>query len=343
MLILLREPIATHVKVWLLLSQQLPQIPIKPLHLLTSAPGHEVVRIETAAGPMVADLFTPARPRVVSAPGSKRPAVMLALGIHLREPDRPNILGFAETFARLGYVVLWPRGAAIDAGHWTLEEPETFVAGLQYLAGRPGVDPQRISIFGISLGASIALVAASDARVADQVNGMLVFGPYYSMADYLMSLVTHTAIPTATSNAGSQPPAVPWTPSDDALHLTRQVLEGLGHPEAAALLTSTPPSNTAERLRLLAAGPLQQLARFDPSRHLGGYRARTFILHDQGDPYVPFIESEKLKAALPEHQLGAFLLSDLFQHSVVKGGFGIETLKGIAELYAFATAALGHF
>ncbi len=347
-LFLFREPLATHAQVWLLLSEQLPQIPIKPLSALTSKPAHEVVRIETAVGPVVADLFTPAGPRFDLAPGAPRPALMIALGIHQRESDRPSLLSFAETFARLGYVVLWPRGAAIDAGHSTLEEPETFVAGVQYLAGLAPVDPERISIFGISLGASIAMVAASDVRIANQVHGIVAFGSYYSLTDYILSLVTRTAAPTDSTverggAAPTPPAAAPWSPSDDALHRTRQVLEGLGYPEVAALLTSTPPVDAAERLRPLAAGPLQQLARFDPSRHLGTLRAKTFILHDQSDPYVPFVESEKLRDALPAHEVGAFLLTDLFQHTAVEGGFSGDTIRGIARLYAFATATLGYF
>jgi pimeloyl-ACP methyl ester carboxylesterase len=335
-LLLLREPLITQAKVWLLLAEQLPQVPFKPLSILTAKPTHETIRIETADGPVIADVFTPASGRLQLWP-ARRPAVMLALGIHLREPDRPNIYAFAETFARLGYTVLWPRGAAIDAGQWTLEEPETFVAGIQYLAGLPGVDPARISIFGISLGASIALVAASDSRVADRVHGIVVFGAYCSLNDYLTSLVTRAA---ASSDSTA---SLPWSPSDDAVHLTRQVLEGLGYPQAGALLNGAPPDDAAERLRQLSAGPLQQLARFDPSRNLGSLQARTFILHDRNDPYVPPVESQKLMYALPADQVGAFLLSDLFQHSVARADFGRDTLQEVARLYGFTTAALQYF
>lgn len=333
--ILFRESLATHAQVWLLLTQQLPQSPVKPLHAFTAPPTHDVVRFESALGPVVGDLFTPTdRVPGLGTPSAGRPALMLALGIPLRVDDRHYILEFADTLARLGYVVLWPRSTSLDAVEWKFEEPETFVASFQYLEKLASVDPGRISIFGVSIGASIAFVGAADVRIADRLRALIAFGPYYDLGDYLISLATRSA----RAN-GSE---VAWEPGDDALDQARKVLAGVGQPEAAAILAAPADSETLTRLRSLAAVRLPALSRFNPAAHVHAFRATTFILHDQGDQYVPYGESLKLRRALPQQQVGAFLLSNLFQHARVREGLTGETIRDVVALYGFATAALGH-
>ena len=136
---------------------------------------------------------------------------------------------------------------------------------------------------------------------------------------------------------------ISWQPSEDAADQARRVLAGIGQPEAAALLGSPVSSDTAVTLRALAASRLQALSRFDPAQHLQGYRAKTFILHDRDDVYVPYVESEKLRRALPGQQIGAFLLSNLFQHANVKADINWDLTKEVAALYVFATAVLAYF
>lgn len=324
---LLREPLSVHGKVLLLLSEQLPQIPIKPISALTPAPTREQARFNSRQGEVVADVLTPAG----GGTDARYPAVVLALGIPLLERDRPNILGVAETFARLGYVTVWPRSAALDAIQWRLEEPEVFVSTVEWLGTRERVDSERISFFGISIGSSLAMVAAADPRIADRVENLIAFGAYHDLGEYLTSLVSRSAQLDGRT--------VPWVPHEWALEQARDVLTGIGQPEAARLIDAAP-ARTDGTLQTLIAARLPSLDRFNPARHLEAYRARTFILHDRNDGFVPYVESERLRRALPGRQIGGFLLSDLFQHANVKAEFGLETLREMAALYRFAAAVM---
>jgi hypothetical protein len=74
--------------------------------------------------------------------------------------------------------------------------------------------------------------------------------------------------------------------------------------------------------------------------HLAGLRARVFVLHDRGDPYVPYTESVRLHASLAEERRGAFLLSALFEHAQPRGGLSPELPREVAALYGFLTATL---
>jgi acetyl esterase/lipase len=376
--LLFREQIAAHARVLLLLSEQLPQIPIKPLTWVTAAPQRGVVELPGGDQRVVADLFLPGDVR----DGRRAPGVILAMGIPLLERDRPNLLGFADTLARLGYVVLWPRSASLDAVEWRLEEPGTFARAVDFLRGHEAVDPERVSFFGVSIGASIALVAASQPRTAEEIHAFVAFGAYYDLYDYIGSLVTRSMVgwrraedgpgfPPARERQGNaregqgnagegqgnagegqgnagerQGTAVegqggvetqPWEPSPWAIEQAELTLRGMGLPQVARLVASPSPSGAAE-LERLAGVELPPLRKFDPSATLGGYRAPTFILHDRSDGFVPYVESEKLRRALPREQVGAFLLSDLFQHAVAKPDFSWGTVKEIAALYGFSAA-----
>jgi pimeloyl-ACP methyl ester carboxylesterase len=325
------RPLATHGKVLLLLSQELPFIPVKPLQLLTAAPIHEQLRLDSERGPVLADLFLPARGFGAEAPRSQ-PAVILAMGVKTSERDRPIMLSFARTLARLGFVALWPRSEALDAGVSLPEEPATFVSGVRYLRELDQVDPDRISILGFSIGASVALVAASDARIADGVPALIFFGGYYDIFSYIASIATRSIVVDGQ--------VVPWEPHEDVAGHFHQILEnkrayGLlrifgaaTRDEAELVLRSVPPTEVAE------------LQRYSPAEHLGALAARLFVLHDRGDRFVPYVESLTLRRAAPDALVGAFLLTDLFEHAQPKEGLSWQALADIVSVYRFAYAVV---
>jgi hypothetical protein len=181
-----------HVKATLLLLQALPQVPVKPLTVLSNAPVHQRIELASPHGPIVADLFRPV-PRFGTIQPHTKPALVLALGVRTKPRDRTLVLSFAQTMSRLGYVVLWPRLQALDRGMPLLESPETFVLGMRYLKGVDLVDHHRITIFGFSVGASLALVAATNQQIAKEVHALVFFGGYYDIFSYLTSLATQTS------------------------------------------------------------------------------------------------------------------------------------------------------
>src|SRR5919206_5264700 len=147
------RPIETHAKTLLLLSEVFPQAPVKALSALTAPPVHRKIQLASQQGTIVADLFVPT-PWRGHRGRHTTPAVMLALGVKTKPRDKLLLLDFAQALSRVGYVVLWPRLQALDKGISMLEHPSTFTVGFRYLERLDSVAPQRISLLGISAGAS---------------------------------------------------------------------------------------------------------------------------------------------------------------------------------------------
>lgn len=325
--------LATHARVLLMLTQVLPQFPIKPLSWLTPQPRHERIRFTTGEGAVVGDLFQPGHRRS-RAGRTPRPALVLAFGMTLHEHDRPILLDLGRTLARLGFVCLWPRLETVDAGAPLPEVPTTFSGAATYLASRDDVDPQRISSLGFSVGASTALVAAAQVPAPDSVRAVIFFGGYFDLLEYLVSAGSGTVL------AGGQ--VIPWKPTGEVRRRMEPILQatalpsllGLfhtaGRPAAQRIVDDAPPAEVAG-LRALS-----------PAEHLQRVRARVFILHDRGDAFVPYVESLKLRAALPPAQLGAFLLTDLFAHAQPKSGLSLQVARDVIRLYRFVYAVLAY-
>ena len=318
-----------HVKATLLLLQALPQVPVKPLSVLSNAPVHQRIVLASTHGPIVADLFRPV-PRFGTIQPHTKPALMLALGVRTKPRDRTLILSFAQTMSRLGYVVLWPRLQALDRGMPLLESPETFVLGVRYLKDVDLVDRHRITIFGFSVGASLALVAATNQQIAQEVHALVFFGGYYDIFAYLTSLATQTSSIDGKTTA--------WHPDREAVELVHDLLR---HEHAGAITRVFAARTQAEAAAILRAAPASELAtlrQVSPSYHIKDFRAHIFILHDKGDHFVPYVESAKLNQALGSRVGKTYLISNLFEHTQPKVGLSWHIIQDATALYSYTVS-----
>ncbi len=299
------KPLTAGARVLLLLSEEFPQIPIKPLHLLTNQPKHEQIKF---ADGIVADLYLPNSP-------TAKPALIIAMGVRTNETDRPTILGFADTLARLGYVVMWPRLEALDKEEIKLEQPQTFIDSFQYLEERPEVDNDRISFMGFSVGSSLAMVAAADSTINDQVRSLIFFGGYYNIIDYLTSLGTSSMVVDGQK--------VPWIPHEDGLNHVKGILEKEEIDQRQFISGN------------LKDGDIKKLLVYSPDQKLLMYKAPIFILHERADSYVPYTEAIKLREALDGKVPTTYHLANLFEHVQPKKGFSPQILGEFAGLFGF--------
>jgi pimeloyl-ACP methyl ester carboxylesterase len=238
------------------------------------------------------------------------PAVILALGVKTNPRDKPVILDFAQALSRLGYVVLWPRLQALDKGASMLEQPGTFIVSFRYLHGLDRVAPQRISLLGISAGASVAFVAAADPRINKQVHALIFFGGYYDIVDYLASL--------ATSVSSFNNRTIAWHPSPEAVRHVQEILRA-GHAQgiAQAFAAATKVRRLEQAGALLRSVPEREmgwLRQVSPSHHSSTFKARIFILHDKGDDFVPYLQSAQLNQSVPKIVERTYLITELFEH-----------------------------
>lgn len=318
LIVFLYQSLATHAKILLFISEEFPQIPFKPLGTITKSPLYQKVKFESVSGEIVADLFVPAN-------GRPKSAIVVAMGIKTAQKDKPLILKFADTMARLGYVTIWPRLEVLDQGTSLPEQPETFIEGFKYLAEFPQTDPGRITFVGFSVGSSVALVAAADPEIANQVHGLVFFGGQFDIFDYLLSLASKTY-----QVDGER---VKWNAAEDARSHARGLLK-----EATQTAKIFEVSNIEEMQTILAQVPDQEkenLKRYSPKEYVSKFQGKLFILHDKTDHYVPYVESVKLNEALGARGDQVFVLVDLFEHVQPNKPLSWQNLKELAKLYGF--------
>ncbi len=307
-IVILWKPALTNTKALLLITQEFPQIPFKPLHSVTREPILSHVQFGEEEK-VVADIMIPGDRKT-------HPAIIFAMAVRIHENDRHIILGLADSLARLGYVILWPRSENIEDKIVKFEDPKIFIEGFNYLKTRPEVKKERISFVGFSAGSSFAMIAAEEPSIASEVHSVVFFGGYYNLFDYI------TSIATSQITVGGE--KVAWQPSESALWHSKGILETYG----LSLDTFKNEGDVPDEVK-------DSLAQYSPDTQVENFKARLFILHDKGDTAVPWVESEKLKKAVEGKTSYTYHISNLFEHIQPKKEVNVSILKEFLGLYLF--------
>jgi len=311
------------------LPDMMAPLPIRPVTWTTATPVKESITIDYDGKQMPADIYRPGG-------GGQHGAMILSPGAPPLAPDDSRLLRLAGDVSRAGFVMLVPFSPDLNDEMIYPSEVDALVSEFQYLEAQPYVKPDKIGFIGVSVGAPLALLAASDSRINDQVSYVVSFGGYYDANDVLKATTTHTISYDGTTES--------WTPSDHTVEVMyeqiinrlddaydRDVLTSVlidGDPNASGglhmmtpegwaaydLLTNTDPSQEEALLQRLPAAPRQALSDLSLDGKLSGLRAETFILHDKTDKYVPYTESRKLRDALQGQVKLQFTEVDIFQH-----------------------------
>jgi dienelactone hydrolase len=296
----------------------------QPLLLFSETPVRSSVpyRSAPAAGDL-AELWLPAGASADERAG----AILLVFGVNNVGRNHPAVVRLAGALARTGVAVLVPDSHTLLEGRLEEGEIDGVVQAFELLAARPEVDPARVSIAGFSVGGSLALLAARDARIADRVQWVNAFGAYADAATYLASVAAR-AYQLDGEVVGWEPTPLARevyvrfvldqvTDADDAAALRaryeRPILEGRVPEPSSRLEHSLETDAGHAAYRLLTAGslvaaeravrglPAESLALIDalsPVRHLDGLAARVRLMHESDDRHVPVVQSRVLRAAI---------------------------------------------
>lgn len=304
------------IKTGLLIADLLPIGPISPLKLVTPPPIHERIRYPVSSSQIKADIY---RPLGVG----QHAAIIFVPGV-ISDFDRPPLVQAATSVTRLGIVVMIPHLKGMQTGRLLSKDVDAVVEAFQYLQGQEFVDGRRIGLAGFCVGSSIALVAAEDLRINDQVALVSTFGGYYDLMDYFTAIAT-----SRTIYNGQQQPWYPGTLTLSAY--TGHILDALDEPAdrdilvqtalggnlkagmapaglsplgrtAYGLLTTQDPEEVKALIEQIPAEKLEDLLRVSPSRGIQHLKAPVFIMHDRDDTGAPYTESLKLADTLPEEQ-----------------------------------------
>lgn len=307
----------------LLLTEVLPQIPIKPLSFVGNPIRQERTDYGGTDPALVGDLYLPDGDGPFGA-------ILIYLGI-ASPADDPYAQALVRGLAQQGIVVLIHQSRRMEAGIIDPAEVEGIVQAVRYLRERPVVDRERVGILGFSVGSGLALRAAADPRIRDDVAFVHSFGGYFDAANVLSAVTTQQVIVDGN--------AVPWVPDPLAASLFQHALLATveneservrlqaalaGEAEAPAELSqrgrtllalyeNTDPHRTRE---ILARDPtlVGWLQEISPATDMRNVHARLYIAHDHADAFLPYSESLLLAEAAREHTTVVFRSFVLFAH-----------------------------
>lgn len=296
----------------LLLPDLFVDSPLSPLKL-GEEPLRQEVTIPGPDGPFFADIYRP-------ADGDAHGAVLLAVGAVPRIREHPGAIRLSKAAARAGIAVMLPELNNLERDIMNPEDLEVLVAAFRYLRSQPYVDPQRSGIVGVSVGAGLAVGAAADARIRSDVHFLLSIGGYFDIWDVIAAATTGTIYddgraetwqPRAKTIAVLQRSLISYLNDPDERDLfTRYFVEddltaiinvGSLSPEAALLyeiLTNSDPSRAQDLFARLSPQRQAILRQLSPRAHVQALEAEFFIMHDRSDPYLPYVESRRLRDAL---------------------------------------------
>jgi acetyl esterase/lipase len=244
-------------------------------------------------------------------------ALILVLGYPSNIDDRA-INQVAQNLARLGVAVLLPRLPHLKAGELDRRDVDALIDAFEWLENRSEISPNQIGFAGFCVGSSLALLAAEDLRINEQVALVNVFGGYYGLRSYIRS--------TAAWSAHYNGKEYPWQPSiDTETLLVRNIFRHLPDPQevnlirdllleteqptislspagmwAYRLLSASEPGEVDKILSQIPDEHDQFIDDLSPSTNIQQVKAKLYIMHDLSDPFVPNIEAYRLIDGAPD-------------------------------------------
>ena len=326
--LLVVPPVMTATRAALLLPE-LIQLPVTPLQHVTPKP--QSLTTSYGSPPDRLDVYVPAD----AQPDGRLPGVVLVLGFHPVPVDDPAIVRIAEGISRLGVVVGVQESTALRESRLDPNEPARIIDALLVIGERPEVDPQRLGLIGFSAGGSLAMMAAADPRLAEELRFVSNFGGYADAETFLVDIATRTMELDGQTIAWQPGLSIRLEimelmlqavePADQrgslrlALEPVIRSAEVPAGPEPALAATFTEdalaayrlftaPDRPAARRALSEVSPSLRadLAAISPLEVVDRLEAQVFTLHGGNDNAIPISHAVMLNEALEADQIGLF-------------------------------------
>jgi pimeloyl-ACP methyl ester carboxylesterase len=149
------------------------------------------VRVVTGE-PDVSDTVVAGIPSTLARPDGDGPwpAVVFVNGATPRGRHHPTVQGLARGLARAGYLALVPDLPGLRAGEITKRTANAVVSVALAAASRPDVRDGRVALYGVSVGTTLALLAAEDPSLAGRVSVVAGLAPYTDIVNAIRLAAT---------------------------------------------------------------------------------------------------------------------------------------------------------
>ena len=102
----------------------------------------------------------------------------------------PMVLRLSVALARTGHLVFIPDLPGVAGGELSPATLATSIAFTQAAARTPEAADNRVALAGVSIGGSLALLCAADARVAEHVSAVVCVAPYSDLEQVMLLATT---------------------------------------------------------------------------------------------------------------------------------------------------------
>lgn len=285
-------------------------------------------------------------PSVRWGPDHPAPAILLVPGATPQGADDPRVVRLARALARADRVVVIPELELYDE-ELVRRDVDRLVRVTRALA----VDHGPVTLFGISFGGSLCLLAA--AEVPGLVRRVVTFGAYADLVGVIQ------AATTGVSLVGTE--RIPWDADPRAYGVVRDELLALLDPADAAqveralgggppptravaeaayeLLTNDDPARTPTLAAQLPSSVRTRIDEVSPATAAGALAAVEVVaMHSRDDPVIPYGELRRLAALLPHART---VTVSSFTHADWTPRGWWRTARDLVATWQVATALLG--
>ena len=255
--------------------------------------------------PVVEDTVFAGRPALVAKPEGEGPwpALLFVNGTIREGRNYPPVQNLARGLARAGYLVVVPDLPGLTTDEITEETVSSTVEMARAVADRPNAESGRVGLIGVSTGATLALLAAEDEEVRDQISVVAGVAPYTDIQTVLNIATTghyrdgekygpYEADPFLSYViAKSMLAALPPGEDRDALRAELEEIDRLDQDPLAGL-RARPTGDLSPEARSV----VKLLANEDPERFDGLYEALPSEIRERMERLSPLAGDEQITA-----------------------------------------------
>lgn len=298
--------------------------------------------------PLVQETEVAGSPATLARPGGSEgpwPAILFVNGATRLGRREPEVQELARGLARAGYLVVVPDLTGLKEGELTDATVAATVATARAVAARPDVRGGHVGLVGVSLGATLALLAAEEDALAGRISVVSGITPYTDLKEVIRLATTgyrrqgnrliprstapYVSLVVARSLAGTLPASdfqrrlvaqLEAVNDDDPDPLAGiRALPLVDIPQEAKsvleLVVNRDPRRFDQLYAALPATLKAAVARLSPLTRARRLTMPVELISPPQDKYFPVSQSEALVAAAPDARL---TVTQAFSHVLPK-------------------------